>query len=51
MNHLKFDFVKLQDYDVIIWSDLGGTMKFGNILDDSQNLVKTASEKKYYERY
>lgn len=51
MNNLKFDFAKLQDYDVIIWSDLGGTMKYGNILDDSQNLVKTASEKRYYERY
>ena len=51
MNNLKFDFAKLQDYDVIVWSDLGGTIKFGNILDDSQNLVKTASEKRYYERY
>ena len=51
MNHFKFDFDSLKNYDVIIWSDLGGSIKYGNILDDSLGYVKEVSKKKYYERY
>lgn len=51
LNGCKFDIDFVNKYDVMVWSDLGGTVKCGNILDDSQKLVKTASEKRYYERY
>ncbi len=51
MNHLMFDNDFVMKYDVMVWSDLGGTVKCGNILEDSLNLIKTASAKRYYERY
>ena len=40
-----------RENDVIVWSNLGGTIKFGSVLFDSLKLVKDASEHHYYEKY
>ena len=52
LKHTDYDIPKIcEDSDVIIWSDLGGTIKFSRVLEDSLGLVKEAREKRYYEKY
>lgn len=47
------DFKELDnhDYDFICWSPLGGSVGFGDVLDDSKNSIKYAIEHKHYDQW
>lgn len=42
---------EFQKYDFVCWSPLGGSIGFGDVLDDSKNIIKYAIEHKYYNQW